>query len=112
MLSKVARDDGRFVLCNFYNAYEFIRWNSKEDLVNLLTDLWLLGEVQNYSEKEMAQMYETEGKARVKEKIDAIRRFKRKYPNIPSNGFACKFFLPGDEMQNIFFNRDHADNFK
>lgn len=102
---------GMFVLCNFYNKSEDVRWNSKGDLIRLLADMWLLGEYQNYDDAELQKMYRAEGKERVNSKMSERKRIARKYPNIPKSGFHSIFFIAGDEMQNIFYNRNAAENF-
>jgi hypothetical protein len=111
LMSRDAREKNMFVLCNFYNKYEDIRWSSIPDLINLLSDLWLLGECQNHTEDDIKLMYAKEWKARVKEKLDQIRKIKRRYKSIPYNGFFSRFFIAGDEMQNIFYNRESMTNF-
>lgn len=111
LLAREGKKQGMIILSNFYNSYEDIRWNSVEDLIRLLTDVWVLWEAQNYSEDEIRKMYAAEGKARVKEKIDSVKHIKRAYKNIPMNWFYTRFLLSGDEMQNIFFNREAMSNF-
>lgn len=104
-LAKEAKENGRIVLSNFYNGYSLVRWNSKKDLMLLMRDLWRLGEMQNYDMDDIERMYEGEGKARVKEKQREVRALRKRYPNIPTGGFATRIFIAGDEMQNIFFSR-------
>jgi hypothetical protein len=99
------------ILSNFFNKYEHIRWNSVQDLIKLLTDVWLLWESQNYTLEQIKMMYETEGKDRLKEKMTKIINLRKKYPNIPCNGFYTNFLLLWDEMQNIFYNREAMQNF-
>jgi len=41
-----------FVLANYQNAYSFLSWSSFNDFCNLLDDLLLLGEYQNFSDTE------------------------------------------------------------
>lgn len=104
-MSKEARENGRFVLSNFYNGYSFCRWNTKKDLRHVLGDLLALGEMQNYSIDDVEEIYAGEGTKRVKEKKRHILSMRRRFPNLPTGGFACRFFIAGDEMQNIFFSR-------
>lgn len=111
LLAREAKKKGMIVLSNFYNAYTHVRWNSVDDLIRLLSDMWLLWEAQNYNEDEIRTMYAWEGRERVKQKLDAIKAVKRRYKNIPYNGFYTRFLLSGDEMQNIFFNREAMGNF-
>lgn len=111
MAAKQAKENGEFVLCNFYNGSEDVRWNSKADLIRLFKDMWKLGEYQNYTEADIRKMYEKEGKKRVAEKVGVMKKIARRFPNIPKNGFHSVFRMLGDEMQNIFFNRDAAGNF-
>jgi len=111
LLAKEAKEDGRFVLSNYYNTSEFLRWNSKKDLMHLMQDLLALGEMQNFTLDDVDKAYSGEGKDRVKDKKKAILSLRRRFPNIPHSGFSCRFLLEGDEMQNIFFSRGHSENF-
>lgn len=100
-----------FVLSNFYNWYNFIKWNSLEDLKNILYDVWLLGEYQNYTDAELKAIYCEDWKAVEKEKFKIRRELKKKYKYIPSNWFSNRFMVLGDEFQNYFFNRGAMSNF-
>lgn len=60
LTAQEAKKRGMFVICNYFNAYEDVRWNTKGDLIRVLKDLWLLGEYQNYSEQEIRDMYAKE----------------------------------------------------
>lgn len=99
------------VICNFYNSSENVRWNSVVDLMNIMEDMWKLGEYQNHTIDQIQTMYESEGKKRLKSKMESYKMIWKKYPNIPKNGFITRFLLAWDEVQNIFFNRNSMENF-
>lgn len=113
-MSQLAKDSQsiwRFVLSNFYNWYSFIKWNSLEDLKNLLYDVWLLWEYQNFTDEELKRIYQQDGKDNLKEKIKQRKEIKKKYKNIPCNWFYNSFLILWDEFQNYMFNRGAMSNF-
>lgn len=111
LLCQEAKKAWMIILSNFYNSSEDVRWNSAKDLILLMQDMWMLGEYQNYTQEDVRKMYESEGKKRVEEKINMMKKIAKKYPNIPHGWFVTKLFLAGDEIQNIFFNRNSMENF-
>ena len=110
-LAKESQKAWRFVISNFYSGYNFIKRNSLEDLRNLLYDVWLLWEYQNFTDEELKEIYKEDGKKELKEKLRIRRELKRKYKNIPYNWFNNSFLFLWDEFQNYFFNRGAMANF-
>ena len=110
-IAKDSQESGRFVLWNFYNWYNFIKWNSLEDLRLLLYDVWLLGEYQNFSDEELKKLYIQDWNETYKEKKKQRQYLRKKYKYIPYNGYHNNFLILGDEFQNYMFNRGAMSNF-
>lgn len=97
-----------FVISNFYNAYSFCQFSSFKDFCNILDDLLLLGEYQNFT---------TEEGKKIMEKFPGYfnnEEFKifKKYRFIPSAGTdICNFVVEGDEFHQYLYNRSAMSNF-
>lgn len=110
-LAQDSKEKGIFVLSNFYNWYNFIKWNSLEDLKNLLYDVWLLGEYQNFTDQDLKNIYYQDSKETYKQKLIERKNIRKKYKNIPYNWYHNRFAILWDEFQNYFFNRWAMWNF-
>lgn len=98
------------ILSNYYSWYTNIRWNSLDDLKNLLIDVWKISEYQNFTIEETKEYYKNTGE-QLKLKIENYERIKKNFKNIPKNWYFTKFLFTCDEFQNLFFWRNSLSNF-
>jgi len=105
-LAKIWLDKWFFIISNFYNWYSFLNYSSKKDLQNLLSDLLILWEYQNFSDSEFTQIYD--------KKIYANKHIERKslkwykFLQNKNNKFICLW----DEFHIYFDSRERLKNFK
>lgn len=99
------------IISNFFSWYTDIRFNSMDDLINLLTDIEKLSMYQNYSIEELNIVYKQESLHILNEKKSIRLNIKNKYKNIPSDWYYTKFLWTCDEFQNLFFSRNSLSNF-
>jgi len=105
------KDWSNFInISNFYSWYTHIRFNSLDDLINLLLDIQKLSEYQNYDENEVKHIYSWEWNEVLNKKLENIKELK-KYKNIPKDWYYTKFLWTCDEFQNLFFSRSALSNF-
>lgn len=106
--SDVYEKANTFVISNYYNAYSFISFSSFVDFVNILDDLLLLGEYQNFTGAESKK---------IEEKFpdyfsNEDRKIFEKYKYIPTGGKEhCDFLLEGDEFHQYLYARNSISNF-
>lgn len=98
------------LISNFYTGYTHIRFNSMQDLINLLLDIQKLSEYQNYSIEELKVIYWRENGEALSRKLANYEELKQ-YKNIPKDGYYTKFLWTCDEFQNLFFSRNSLSNF-
>lgn len=106
---KKAKELWFFVISNFYNWYSFLNFSSKKDLQNLLSDLLILWEYQNFNDEEFKKIYND--KEVYKDKYNE-RNYIKKFKYIPNNGYHSKFLFLGDEFHIYFDSRESLWNFK
>jgi len=96
-----------FIISNFFNAYSFLSWSSFDDFCNILDDLLLLWEYQNFNMQEAEKIeqkfpnYFSEGE----------RKMLKKFKHIPYGGIHCNFILQGDEFHQYLYSRNSISNF-
>jgi len=110
-LQKESIEKWYFVLSNFYSWHTFQRWNSLNDLRNLLYDIWLIWEYQNFTDEDIRIMYLWEWKKSIAKKMRERKKIRKLYKFIPASGFYNKFLITCDEFQNLFFSRGAMSNF-
>lgn len=110
-LAKERKARQTFVLSNFWNWYTNIFWSSLLDLQNLLEDLLLLWEFQNFTDEDIKRMYMPMKNNIYKEKMEIRKNIKKQYKNIPFDWYFCNFLILWDEFQNYFYNREAMRNF-
>ncbi len=98
------------IISNFFSWYTDVRFNSMDDLINLLQDIEKLSMYQNFDFSQLKNIYSWENKEII-EKKQAIRLNINKYKNIPNNWYYTKFLWTCDEFQNLFFSRNSLSNF-
>lgn len=96
-----------FVLSNYYNGYSFISWSSFADFVNILDDLLLLGEYQNFNNTEAKEIQEKFPNYFSEDERNSMK----KYKYIPSSGKHCDFIMEGDEFHQYLYSRNSMSNF-
>jgi len=111
LLAQFAQDvyqkDDTFVIANYSTKYAFLKFSSFDDFANILDDLLLLGEYQNFTDKEAEE---------IQKDFPAYfstddREMLKKYVHIPANGNNCNFLLEGDEFHQYLYSRNSMSNF-
>lgn len=95
---------------NFWTWYTHIRFNSMNDLINLLLDIQELSEYQNYDIEDIKIIYKAEWLNAINNKLESRKKL-NKYKHIPHDGYYTKFLWCCDEFQNLFFSRNALSNF-
>ena len=111
-MTQLAKDSEKhklFALSNFRNGYNFLQWGSLEDFLELLKDLLVLGEYQNFTVEDLKLFYWTQPEV-LKEKMAIRKHIEKTYKYIPKDKH-CKFLILCDEWQNYFYNRGAMSNF-
>lgn len=110
-MTNLQKDDKEhIVISNYYSWYTHIRFNSVDDMINLLLDVQELSEYQNYSAEEIKEYYKAESKEIIQKKLDSNKKLS-KFKNIPKDWYYTKFLWTCDEFQNLFFSRNSLSNF-
>jgi len=84
-----------------------LKFSSFDDFANVLDDLLLLGEYQNFTDKE-AEEIEKDFPSYFS---GEDRKIFEKYPHIPGQGKNCNFLLEGDEFHQYLYSRNSMSNF-
>jgi hypothetical protein len=104
--SLIYNQKNTFFIANFKNSYSFINYSSFEDFCNILDDLLILGDYQNFNFSE---------KEEIKKEFPwyfeiSFTEFEKKYKYIPKN-LPCRFVVAGDEFHQYLYNRFAMVNF-
>lgn len=111
LLAREARHIGKFIITNFSNGYNHLRFSSLKDFQLLLNDIMVISEYQNYGDDEIDEVYAGMGKKYMTKKRRERAILRVKYPYIPFNGEITEFFLGGDEWHAYFYSRNAMSNF-
>lgn len=111
LLAKEASKVWKFIITNFSNWYNNLRFSSKNDFWRLVNDIMIISEYQNYNDDEILEVYEGMWKEFIMKKIKEREFIRRKYPFIPYNTYPTEFFIWGDEWHAYFFSREAMSNF-
>lgn len=111
LLCKEAQKIDKFVISNFANWYNQLRFSSLQDFQNILNDIMIISEYQNFDDQQIIEIYGDFWKEKLKEKIQERKNIRKKYWYIPYNWRFTEFFIAGDEFHAYFYSRDAMSNF-